>query len=71
MVLMINEYNRSSIKETSIVKNLSWLFWEGQIGRKQIIDQLFSKEYTPQDDSEQAKNGDVSLYGLLDEVAER
>lgn len=34
-----------------------------------IIDQLFSKEYTPQDDPEQAKNEDVSLYGLLDEVA--
>ena len=34
-----------------------------------IIDQLFSKEYTPQDEPEQAKNEDVSLYGLLDEVA--
>lgn len=46
------------------------IFWEGQImDENKIIDQLFSKEYTPQDDSEQAKNGDVSLYGLLDEVA--
>ncbi|CAI4047759.1 Lft1p SKDI_13G1000 [Saccharomyces kudriavzevii IFO 1802] len=34
-----------------------------------LIDQLLGKEYEPQDDPDEVKNEDVSLYGLLDEVA--
>ena len=34
-----------------------------------IIDQLLGKEDVPQNDSDQARNEDVSLYALLDEVA--